>query len=183
MQAENYLQRLQQPLQTRTNMSHSTNIKYRFHQTPLHNPITHLTPEQQACASFSLSRLYEFYLSIYLLYFPHSYSYLSVRVLYFAGPPSCQKYLSKPTCEVRDPNQPHLPWRVTIPNFGKSINTYPQWFNWQIRTNSIYRNIEHIATINSKKERISIATFNSPRLISVLGPTRPHYSYKTYNFQ
>ena len=36
--------------------------------------------------SFSLSRLYEFYLSIYLFYFPHLYSY-SVKVLYFAGPP------------------------------------------------------------------------------------------------
>jgi isopenicillin N synthase-like dioxygenase len=37
-------------------------------------------------------------------------------------------------------------------------------------TNGIYRSIEHRATINSEKERITIATFHSPRLNAILGP-------------
>ena len=37
-------------------------------------------------------------------------------------------------------------------------------------TNGIYRSIEHRATVNSEKERISIAAFHSPRLDSVIGP-------------
>lgn len=40
----------------------------------------------------------------------------------------------------------------------------------EIMTNGIYRSIEHRATINAEKERISIATFNSARLNAILGP-------------
>ncbi|CAJ2648258.1 unnamed protein product [Trifolium pratense] len=41
----------------------------------------------------------------------------------------------------------------------------------EILTNGIYRSIEHRATVNSKKERISIATFHRPPMSKVLGPT------------
>jgi isopenicillin N synthase-like dioxygenase len=34
---------------------------------------------------------------------------------------------------------------------------------WQIVTNGAYRSIEHRATVNSKKERLSVASFHSPR--------------------
>lgn len=37
-------------------------------------------------------------------------------------------------------------------------------------TNGIYRSIEHRATVNSEKERISIAAFHSARLNAVIGP-------------
>ncbi|KAK7399887.1 hypothetical protein VNO78_11081 [Psophocarpus tetragonolobus] len=40
----------------------------------------------------------------------------------------------------------------------------------QMMTNGIYRSIEHRATINSKKERISIATFQVPNMESIVGP-------------
>ncbi|MCI01235.1 protein SRG1-like [Trifolium medium] len=40
----------------------------------------------------------------------------------------------------------------------------------EIMTNGIYRSIEHRATINSEKERISIAAFHSPRLDAIIGP-------------
>ncbi|XP_057448043.1 oxoglutarate-dependent flavonoid 7-O-demethylase 1-like [Lotus japonicus] len=40
----------------------------------------------------------------------------------------------------------------------------------EIMTNGIYRSIEHRATVNAKKERISIATFQSPRLNAFIGP-------------
>ncbi|MED6187054.1 hypothetical protein PIB30_072733 [Stylosanthes scabra] len=40
----------------------------------------------------------------------------------------------------------------------------------EIVTNGIYRSIEHRAVVNSKKERLSFATFYSPRLESILGP-------------
>ena len=56
-----------------------------------------------------LCRSLELYLSIYLLYSPYSYSYLSLRVICFVGPPSYQGYHSKPTCEVRDLTQPRPP--------------------------------------------------------------------------
>ncbi|XP_020237176.1 protein SRG1 [Cajanus cajan] len=42
----------------------------------------------------------------------------------------------------------------------------------EIMTNGIYRSIEHRATVNSEKERISIATFHSPRLNAVIGPAQ-----------
>ena len=35
---------------------------------------------------------------------------------------------------------------------------------WQIVTNGAYRSIEHRATVNSIKERLSVATFYSPKL-------------------
>ncbi|XP_077249525.1 protein SRG1-like [Tasmannia lanceolata] len=37
-------------------------------------------------------------------------------------------------------------------------------------SNGIYRSIEHRATVNSVKERLSIATFYSPRLTAEIGP-------------
>ncbi|XP_041024779.1 protein SRG1-like [Juglans microcarpa x Juglans regia] len=40
----------------------------------------------------------------------------------------------------------------------------------QIVMNAIYRSIEHRVTVNSKKERLSIATFLSPRLEGDFGP-------------
>ncbi|XP_059439773.1 oxoglutarate-dependent flavonoid 7-O-demethylase 1-like [Corylus avellana] len=40
----------------------------------------------------------------------------------------------------------------------------------EIVTNGIYRSIEHRATVNSVKERLSMATFYSPRLEGDLGP-------------
>ncbi|PIN04047.1 Iron/ascorbate family oxidoreductase [Handroanthus impetiginosus] len=40
----------------------------------------------------------------------------------------------------------------------------------EIVTNGIYRSIEHRATVNSEKERLSIATFLSPKLDGDLGP-------------
>ncbi|XP_057448028.1 protein SRG1-like [Lotus japonicus] len=41
----------------------------------------------------------------------------------------------------------------------------------EILTNGIYRSVEHRATINSEKERISIATFHRPLMNKVIGPT------------
>ncbi|XP_027361942.1 protein SRG1-like [Abrus precatorius] len=41
----------------------------------------------------------------------------------------------------------------------------------EILTNGIYRSIEHRATINSEKERISIATFHRPQMNKIVGPT------------
>ncbi|KAK7401737.1 hypothetical protein VNO78_13449 [Psophocarpus tetragonolobus] len=40
----------------------------------------------------------------------------------------------------------------------------------EIITNGIYRSIEHRATVNSEKERLSFATFYSPRKDGVIGP-------------
>ncbi|XP_020540981.1 protein SRG1 isoform X1 [Jatropha curcas] len=40
----------------------------------------------------------------------------------------------------------------------------------QIVSNCVYRSIEHRATVNSAKERLSVATFYSSKLDSVLGP-------------
>lgn len=40
----------------------------------------------------------------------------------------------------------------------------------EIVTNGIYRSIEHRATVNSEKERLSVATFLSPKLDGELGP-------------
>ncbi|XP_021721933.1 protein SRG1-like [Chenopodium quinoa] len=42
----------------------------------------------------------------------------------------------------------------------------------EILSNGIYRSIEHKATVNSTKERISIATFNSPNIDSEIGPAK-----------
>ena len=41
---------------------------------------------------------------------------------------------------------------------------------WQIVTNGTYRSIEHRATVNSIKERLSIATFYSPKHNGDMGP-------------
>ncbi|KAG8385356.1 hypothetical protein BUALT_Bualt03G0034600 [Buddleja alternifolia] len=40
----------------------------------------------------------------------------------------------------------------------------------EIVTNGVYRSIEHRATVNAKKERLSIATFHSPNLDCDIGP-------------
>ncbi|KAK6236109.1 hypothetical protein QQP08_026639 [Theobroma cacao] len=40
----------------------------------------------------------------------------------------------------------------------------------EIVSNGIYRSIEHRATVNSVKERLSIATFYSPKLDGDMGP-------------
>lgn len=40
----------------------------------------------------------------------------------------------------------------------------------QIMTNGIYRSIEHRATVNSEKERISLATFYGPNMQAILAP-------------
>ncbi|PON54609.1 Oxoglutarate/iron-dependent dioxygenase [Parasponia andersonii] len=42
----------------------------------------------------------------------------------------------------------------------------------EIVSNGIYRSIEHRATVNSSKERLSVATFYSSKLDSELGPAR-----------
>nr|AFK45789.1 unknown [Medicago truncatula] len=49
----------------------------------------------------------------------------------------------------------------------------------EIMTNGIYRSIEHRATINSEKERISIATFHSARLNAILAPVPSLITPKT----
>ncbi|GAU21701.1 hypothetical protein TSUD_242730 [Trifolium subterraneum] len=41
----------------------------------------------------------------------------------------------------------------------------------EMLTNGIYRSIEHRATVNMKKERISIAAFHRPQMSKVIGPT------------
>ncbi|XP_061340688.1 protein SRG1-like [Gastrolobium bilobum] len=41
----------------------------------------------------------------------------------------------------------------------------------EILTNGIYRSVEHRATINQEKERISLVTFHRPGLQRVIGPT------------
>ena len=43
-------------------------------------------------------------------------------------------------------------------------------YAWQIITNGTYRSIEHRATVNSVKERLSVATFYSPRFGAEIGP-------------
>ncbi|XP_061367074.1 oxoglutarate-dependent flavonoid 7-O-demethylase 1-like [Gastrolobium bilobum] len=49
----------------------------------------------------------------------------------------------------------------------------------EIITNGIYRSIEHRATVNSKKERISIATFYNPSVESTIGPAPSLVTPKT----
>ena len=38
-------------------------------------------------------------------------------------------------------------------------------------SNGIYRSIEHRATVNSKKERMSVATFLIPKMDAMIGPS------------
>ncbi|CAN4105731.1 unnamed protein product [Withania somnifera] len=42
---------------------------------------------------------------------------------------------------------------------------------FEIFSNGIYRSIEHRSVVSSEKERISLATFHSPRLDGELGPS------------
>ena len=44
---------------------------------------------------------------------------------------------------------------------------------WQIVTNGAYGSIEHRATVNSIKKRLSIVTFYSPKLDGDMGPAGP----------
>ena len=85
--------------------SRSTNINIGslepFHTTVIHDLLTHSAHNNKlVCVSLLLIRAT---FKHYLLYSPYTYSYLSVRVLYFAGPLSYQRHFSKPMCEVRDP--------------------------------------------------------------------------------
>ncbi|XP_061340719.1 protein SRG1-like, partial [Gastrolobium bilobum] len=41
----------------------------------------------------------------------------------------------------------------------------------EILTNGIYRSVEHRATINREKERISLVTFHRPGLHKIIGPS------------
>ncbi|GMJ14816.1 SENESCENCE-RELATED GENE 1, senescence-related gene 1 [Hibiscus trionum] len=56
------------------------------------------------------------------------------------------------------------------------INPLPNAFvinlgdSMEIITNGIYRSVEHRATVNSNKERVSVATFYSPSLDGEMGP-------------
>ncbi|XP_004488689.1 protein SRG1-like [Cicer arietinum] len=49
----------------------------------------------------------------------------------------------------------------------------------EIITNGIYRSIEHRAIVNNEKERLSIATFCSPKHDSILGPMESLISKQT----
>ncbi|XP_021764186.1 protein SRG1-like [Chenopodium quinoa] len=42
----------------------------------------------------------------------------------------------------------------------------------EILSNGVYRSIEHKATVNRMKERISVGTFNSPNIDSEIGPAK-----------
>lgn len=52
-------------------------------------------------------------------------------------------------------------------------------FTLKIITNGIYRSIEHRAIVNNEKERLSIATFCSPKHDSILGPMESLISKQT----
>nr|POF25068.1 protein srg1 [Quercus suber] len=63
-----------------------------------------------------------------------------------------------------------------IEGFGQAfVVSEEQKLDWgdmfyMIVTNGIYRSIEHRATVNSAKERLSVATFYSPSLEADMGP-------------
>ena len=46
-------------------------------------------------------------------------------------------------------------------------------------TNGVYRSIEHRATVDSVKERLSIATFYNPRVDAEIGPVNSLITEKT----
>ena len=78
---------------------------------------------------FSLFHLLELILKHILVLSPNLYTYLSVRVLFFASPPSCP--LDKGTSQSRrvnsrSPIRPRPPWCVLAPDFGKYI-WHPSW--------------------------------------------------------
>lgn len=50
------------------------------------------------------------------------------------------------------------------------ITLYVINLNLQIMSNGVYRSVEHRATVNSVKERISIAFFVSPKFDAQVGP-------------
>ena len=80
------------PSGSSTNRFHcprSTNINTGFIE-PLYTTCSH-TQHTATSMCPSLFHSYESHYNIYLLYFPHSYSYLSVGVLCFAGPPLLSK--------------------------------------------------------------------------------------------
>lgn len=49
----------------------------------------------------------------------------------------------------------------------------------QILSNGAYTSIEHRATVNSEKERISIAMFFNPKLEAEIGPAKSLLNTKT----
>ena len=53
-------------------------------------------------------------------------------------------------------------------------------YAWQIITNGTYRSIEHRATVNSEKERLSIATFYNPRVDGEIGPASSLITKQTH---
>ncbi|KAL9323857.1 hypothetical protein ACSQ67_008714 [Phaseolus vulgaris] len=57
------------------------------------------------------------------------------------------------------------------------VNPFPNAFI--ITTNGIYKSIEHRATVNAEKERVSIATFYSPNEDGVVGPASSLISEET----
>lgn len=71
----------------------TTNINTSFIKF-LYTTCSHTHTWQQTCISFSLL-LIQVLLSIYLFFFPDIYSYLKVRIFYFVGLPSYQRYFSK----------------------------------------------------------------------------------------
>ena len=90
---------------------HSTPINIRFHRTLNHNAFTH-----------TLSLRILALVRIYLLYSLNSYTYSSVKVLCFAGLPSCplNKGISQSRCvKFGSLLWPRPPWRVLAPYFGK----------------------------------------------------------------
>ena len=58
--------------------------------------------------------------------------------------------------------------RIFLP--FQSSQTHSSHLIWQMMTNGIYSSVEHRATVNSEKERLSIATFYSPALDAIIGP-------------
>lgn len=91
-----------------------------FHRTLNMIPTHFSTRATSLCLSLSLSL--ELKLKHILTLSLNSYTYFSVRVLYFAGPPFCpidkgpsQSWHAK----SRRPLRPCPPWRVLASNFGK----------------------------------------------------------------
>lgn len=52
----------------------------------------------------------------------------------------------------------------------KAIMKQSNCIHFQIVTNGQYKSIEHRATVNSEKERLSIATFFNPNVDAIIGP-------------
>ena len=77
-------------------------------------------------------------------------------------------------------NEIHMP---LYKNVSLSVNIEPRnaihhqrnylnGFNSQIMSNGVYNSIEHRATVNAMKERISLAMFFNPKLEANVGPAK-----------